>query len=80
MVCFSILKCIESNYYCRNNLMNQQQPSWEFPGGPVVKTQYCHYQGPGSIPGWGTKIPQVMWQKKKTKNKTSNIQMLRPRR
>ena len=47
--------------------MNQQQPSWEFPGGPVVQTRHRHYQGPGSIPGWGTKIPQVMWQKKKTK-------------
>ena len=64
--------------------MNQQQPSWEFPGGPVVHTRHRHYQGPGSIPGWGTKIPQVMWQKNKTKqkpkNKTSNTQMLRPRR
>ena len=31
----------------------------EFPGNPVVRTQLSHRQGPGSIPGWGTKIPQA---------------------
>ena len=39
----------------------------KFFGGPVVRTQRFHCQGPGSITGWGTKIPQAAWcdQKKK---------------
>ena len=28
----------------------------EFPGGPVVRSRAL-----GSIPGWGTKIPQAAW-------------------
>ena len=42
--------------------------SREFPGGPVVRTQHFHCQGPVSIPGGGTKIPSAMphGQKKKT--------------
>ena len=32
---------------------------WEFPGSPVVRTRHFHCWGPGSIPGWGTKIPQA---------------------
>ena len=41
--------------------------SREFPGGPVVGTLHFHCWGPGSIPDWRTKIPQVAWcgQKKK---------------
>ena len=35
----------------------------EFPGGPVVKTLCFHFRG--LISGWGTKIPQAMWPKKK---------------
>ena len=30
---------------------------WEFPSGLVVRTRHFHSCGPGSIPGWGTKIP-----------------------
>ena len=41
--------------------------SWEFPGGPVVRTQYFHCCGLGSIPGWETKIPQATWCGKKNK-------------
>ena len=33
----------------------------EFPGSPVVRTLRCHCHGLGSIPGWGTKIPQATW-------------------
>ena len=29
--------------------------------GPVVRTWHFHCQGPGSIPGQGTKIPQTTW-------------------
>ena len=50
----------------------------EFPSGPGVKTWPFHYEGPGSIPGQGTKILQVLRcgqknlqnQKKKKKPKT----------
>ena len=31
----------------------------EFPGNPMVKTPCFHYQGPCSIPGQRTKIPQA---------------------
>ena len=34
--------------------------SQEFPRSPAVQTLNFHCQGPGSIPGWGTKIPQVI--------------------
>ena len=33
--------------------------NWEFLGSPVVKTWCLHCWGPGSVPGQGTKIPQV---------------------
>jgi len=32
---------------------------WEFPGGPVARTPCSQCQGPGSILGQGTKIPQA---------------------
>ena len=32
----------------------------EFPGSPVVRARCFQCCGPGSIPGWGTKIPQAM--------------------
>ena len=40
----------------------------KFPGGPV-RAQRFHCGGLSSIPGQGTKILQVVWQKKKFKNK-----------
>ena len=36
-----------------------KENSWEFPGGPVVRTLCFHYGGLDSIPGRGTKIPQA---------------------
>ena len=41
---------------------------WEFPGGPVARTPCSQCQGPGSILGQGTKIPQAfqcIWRGKK---------------
>ena len=32
----------------------------EFPGSPVARTWCFHCQGPGSIAGQGTKIPQAV--------------------
>ena len=41
----------------------------EFPGGPVVRTRCFHCGGPGSIPGWGTKIPQATQHNNNNKKK-----------
>ena len=38
----------------------------DFPEGPVVRTLCLHCEGgPGSIPGWVTKILQAAWCKQK---------------
>ena len=37
--------------------------SWDFPGGPVVKTLSSNAGGAGSIPGRGAKIPHASWPK-----------------
>ena len=39
----------------------------------MVRTWGFHWQGLGSIPGQGTKIPQALWQKKKKKKKVGEI-------
>ena len=43
----------------------------DFPGSSVSKTPLFQCRGMGSVPGWGTKIPQATWysQKKKRKRK-----------
>lgn len=43
--------------------------SQEAPGGLLVKTQNVHYHGPGTISGWGSKIPQAMWPGQKIQTK-----------
>ena len=45
----------------------------EFPGHPVVRTCAYTTEGPGSFPGWGTKIPQANHHglKKQQKNMSS---------
>ena len=35
-----------------------------FPGGPVVKNPPCNAEDMGLIPGWGTKIPHGMGQRR----------------
>ena len=50
-------------------MWNLKYDTREFPGGPMVRTQRFHCQGPGSIPGQRTKILQVAWRgRKKKKN------------
>ena len=34
-----------------------------FPGSPVVRTWPSNAGGRGSIPGWGSKLPKVLWPK-----------------
>ena len=46
----------------------------EFPGGPLVRTLRFHCQGCASVPGWGTKIPQVCGVAKNNKNKRKTKQ------
>ena len=43
--------------------------SWEFPDGLVIRTRHFRCQGPGSVPGQGTKILQTMQHGKKKKKK-----------
>ena len=49
----------------------------KFHSGPVVRTLLFHYHSPGSIPGWGTKIPQAprcsQTEKKKKERKKEKI-------
>ena len=44
------------------NFMKRHKNSTEvIPGSPMVRTPSCHCRSPGSVPGWGTKIPQATW-------------------
>ena len=45
--------------FCRWKSEAQEDEMRDFPGGPVVKKLPCKAEDMGSIPGWGTKIPQV---------------------
>ena len=47
--------------------------SMEFLAGPMVRTPHFHYGSMGSIPGWGAKILQAAWLRKKKKLITSLI-------
>ena len=51
----------------------------ELPGCPVVRTWHFHFQGPGLIPGQGTKILQASWHsQKKKKKKKDGLYMVFP--
>ena len=59
-----------------NPVRSAIKKSWEFIGGPVVRTWCFHCYGPGLIPGQETKIPQAAWHgqtliKKKSENQKS---------
>ena len=47
--------------------MDKEKEPGEFPGGPVVRTPDLTAEDPGSVPGWGTKIPQAEQQGQKQK-------------
>ena len=40
-------------------LSHKKMKSWDFPGGPVVKTSPCNVGGAGSITGGGARIPHA---------------------
>ena len=54
--------------------MNHSDKINKIPGGPVVKTSPLLplQRGRGWIPGWGTKIPQAMWQKREKIQNVAN--------
>ena len=52
----------------------------EFPGSPVVRTLYSHCQGPGSVPGQGTKISQAAEWDQKEKKWMGNLRLHRIRK
>lgn len=43
-----------------SKMCTAKQVSQEFPRSPVVQTPNFDCQGPGSVPSWGTKIPQAI--------------------
>ena len=43
----------------------------DFSSSPVVKTSPSNAGGAGSIPGWGTKIPNAVWMQPKKKKESS---------
>ena len=55
--------------------MNLKQTE-EFPSSSAVRTQRFHSCGPGSIPGWGTNIPQAAWQKTKAKRQMADVEYM----
>ena len=43
----------------RENIINQKDVSWEFPGGQRLRLHTVTAEGQGSVPAWGTTIPQA---------------------
>ena len=44
------------------SILVKKPPTWDFPGGPMVKNLPYNAGDTGSIPGQGTKIPHAMGQ------------------
>ena len=45
----------------------------DFPCGPVVKMSPSNADDAGLIPGWGIKMSQVLWAKKKKKKRSNTV-------
>ena len=57
-----------------NRLPKAKLHTWDFPGGPVVKTSPSNAGGAGLIPALGPKIPRASKpKKKKAKCKTEAV-------
>ena len=48
--------------FISNSFKTKEHYSRDFPGGPVVKNPPCDAGDEGSIPDWGTKIPDAAGQ------------------
>ena len=48
--------------------------SEEFHGDLVIRSPGFHRHGLGSVPGWGTDIPQATWHSQKKNSLRRNIQ------
>ena len=57
----------------KHSLGEDRRHGGEFPGGPVARTLHVHCWGPGSVPGWGTKIPQATQQSQIRKKKWKQL-------
>ena len=49
----------------------------DFPCGPVVKMSPSNADDAGLIPGWGIKMSQVLWAKKKKKRSNTVINSIK---
>ena len=68
---FSLL-LVQSRFFSRKSEAPLKNKAfWKFPGSPVVRTRGFTAKGPGSIPGWGTKISQTGQHGQKKKKKKS---------
>ena len=61
--------------FFNKDVLKKKVPSWDFPGGPVVKNLPYNAGDMGSIPGQGTKIPHVVGQ---LSPRTTTIELARP--
>ena len=68
----NLVTCISKNSHKKVNLvistgknsiqLLEVRLSRDFPGGPMVKSPSSNAREMGSIPGWGTNIPQAIEQ------------------
>ena len=56
---FSFFNTLPFIYYFMQIFKCKDSSSWDFLGGPVVKTLLSNAGGMDSIPDWGTQIPYV---------------------
>ena len=75
-LCFLNLFLTLSTHFQSNITNLIKKTNAKFPGSPVVRTQCFHCWGPGSIPGWGTKIPEAVLHAAKKKKKRKEKQLL----
>ena len=59
--------------------MNVQDSDWDSPDSPVVKNPPCNAGALGSVPGWGTKIPQAAEQLNPCTTEHLHVPQLRPK-
>ena len=59
---FKVLNFIFLRLFSPTRFLCKRKSSRATPWHPVVRTQHFHWQGPGSIPGQGTKILQAAQQ------------------